>query len=193
MPRDAGAVGIAAVYKAEKVGRVFVCWKILYLNPAPESPVPAIAPSRSMGLFAKRNLRSPLMFWWPLAASNPYSISSTPRCTVSAVVANVGRFGTATSVSGGFAVAVGGFRGSAGACDCVCSSCEAVCSWARRLLPTTVRHNNAQIARAAPLIVGSLFALAFVSVPTLVRQISAREFKSTQSLALTCALSCAHA
>src|SRR6267143_1041275 len=91
------------MYKIEIVGSAFACETILYLNPAPESPIPAMPASRWMGLLRNHNSRflniphfsSPLMFWWPFAASNPYSISNTPRCTASAVVASVGRFGTA--------------------------------------------------------------------------------------------------
>ena len=85
------------------MGRAFICGNSLYLKPAPESPSPAVPASRSMGLWRNHSsrfltaphFRSPFMFWCPLAASNPYSISNTPNCTISAVDAKVGRFGTA--------------------------------------------------------------------------------------------------
>ena len=107
-PTSAVAVGIVAVYSTENVGLQDFSSNILYLNPAPESPRPATPASRSMRLFPKRNSRffvipnfsSPLMFSWPPAASIPYSISKTPDCTDSAVVENVGRFGTAAIWSG---------------------------------------------------------------------------------------------
>lgn len=76
---------------------------VLIVNPAPESPRPATPASHSIVLFPKRSSRffvrpsfsNPLTFWRPSPASRPYSISNTPDCTDSAVVENVGRFGTA--------------------------------------------------------------------------------------------------
>ena len=72
-------------------------------TPSATTATSAMPASRSMGLWRNHSsrfltaphFRSPFMFWCPLAASNPYSISNTPNCTISAVDANVGRFGAA--------------------------------------------------------------------------------------------------